>query len=280
MKKLILSAAILALGTISVNAQIKQGAYASINLGYNMPNNANNAYSYADLFQFYNGTDNGTTSTFELVKLSLGKGLNFGGNFGYMFNKNIGAEIGVGYLMGSETEAKKVDNSGSTTGVETTTIKANQLQIKPSLIIAAGYEKINPYAKIGLVLGMGKTLVNYSDVNTSNVEEYELEMKGGMMLGFRASAGLNFAINDKISFFTELTSINGNIKPTEGEYTKYTVDGVNELPSLTYNDTHFEFVDENVDNGTPTPDSVAQKAPRPTFSASSIGLNVGMTFSF
>lgn len=281
MKKIILSAAILALGTLSANAQIKQGPYASVNVGYNFANNANNAYQYGEFLQFYNSTDNGTTNSFELVKLSLGKGLNFAGNFGYMFNKNLGAEIGIGYLMGSETEATQIDNVGPNTGVQTTTIKANQLQIKPTLVLAAGYEKINPYAKVGLVLGMGKTTVELTDTNTiSSDEAYTFELTGGMMLGLRASAGLNFAINDKISIFTELTSINGNIKPTEGEITKYTVDGVNELASLDYNDSHVEFVDENPDTNASEPASVAHKSPRPTFSASSLGLNVGMTFHF
>ncbi|WP_394759392.1 outer membrane beta-barrel protein [Flavobacterium sp.] len=284
MKKLLGTIAIIALSFAQqANAQIKQGPYASFNIGYNFANNAGTAYQYGELFDFYNGTSTTTSDSFELVKLSLGKGLNFSGQFGYMFNKNVGAEIGVGYLIGSETTATNSDINSFNSNTSTNTLKANQIQIKPTLVIAAGFEKINPYAKIGLVMGMSKTMYTNNEIDTNSfgtdITYMEAEMTGGLMLGFRASAGLNYALNDKISLFAELTSINGKIKPTKGEITTYTENGVNVLPDFTYNDSHFEFIDEGTFTG-PEPDSVAQKALRPNFSASSLGLNFGVAFHF
>jgi len=283
MKKLILTAAI-ALFAANSNAQIKQGPYASINVGYNFANNAGTAYQYGEVIEFYDGTSTTSTDSFELVKLSLGKGLNFSGQFGYMFNKNIGAEIGVGYLLGSETSATNSYVNSFNSGSTTNTLKANQIQIKPTLVIAAGYSKINPYAKLGLVMGMSKIFYTSDSIDTdsfgTDVSSMEAEMTGGMMLGLRASAGINYSLNDKIALFAELTSISGNIKPTEGEITKSTTNGENNLDGATYNDTHIEFVDSNISDGSSTPDNVAEKSVRPNFSASSLGLNFGVAFHF
>jgi len=107
MKKLILSLATFTLFATNANAQIKQGPYASFSIGYNFANNANSNAVYGDTFQFYNSDETPGTDHFETIKLSLGKGVNFSGQFGYMFNKNIGAEMGIGYVLGAETSANQ-----------------------------------------------------------------------------------------------------------------------------------------------------------------------------
>ncbi|RXR21333.1 hypothetical protein EQG63_05175 [Flavobacterium amnicola] len=280
MKKLILSLATISLFAVNANAQIKQGPYASFSIGYNFASNANSNAIYGDTFQFYNSDETPGPDRFETIKLSLGKGVNFSGQFGYMFNKNIGAEMGIGYVMGAETSANQNSSNGSGWNRSELTLKANQLQIKPALVLAAGYSKINPYAKLGLVVGMGKTIFtnNQSD-STGDVGEYEVELTGGTMIGIRASAGLNFAINDKVSLFAELTSISGNIKPSEGKFTKATVNGVDVLPMMTYNDSNIVFEDEITTAG-PELDSQPHKAIKPSFSANSLGLNFGVAYHF
>jgi len=280
MKKLILGAA-LTLFACTTNAQIKKGFYAGVSAGYNFCSNANSNLQYGEFVTFYNGTDSPTGVNFETVKLSLGKGVNVGGNFGYMFNKNIGAEMGIGLLLGSETTSTRTDIDSFGLNSQNNSIKTNQLQIKPAFVIAAGYEKINPYAKIGLVMGMGKTTYTNTefDASTGDTFDMEAELTGGMMLAFRGSAGINFSINSKLALFAELTSISGNISPTEAEITKANVNGVSQLAFMTYNDSHVEFVDSHTFGG-PESDNEAHKSPRPSFNASSLGLNFGVSYHF
>jgi len=127
---------------------------------------------------------------------------------------------------------------------------------------------------------MGKTIFSNDDIDSSGeVTAAEVELTGGTMIGIRASAGLNFAINDKVSLFAELTSISGNIKPSEGKFTKATVNGVNVLPMMTYNDSNIVFEDEITTAG-PELDSEPHKAIKPSFSANSLGLNFGVSYHF
>src|SRR3954466_9889999 len=75
-----------------------QYGYAGINIGYGMGIPTN-----------YMGTStesNIAGTTYTLEKGTYGQGLNFGISGGFMFNENIGAELGVSYLMGSKKELK------------------------------------------------------------------------------------------------------------------------------------------------------------------------------
>ena len=102
MKKLVLStlAIITLMLTTQMNAQSDKGVFFSINGGYNF------AFALQKL-PITNRTlvESGSSvniSIEENVYGSLGKGLNFGGAIGYMFNKNIGAELGINYLIGGD----------------------------------------------------------------------------------------------------------------------------------------------------------------------------------
>lgn len=284
MKKIILSLATVALFATTANAQIKQGVYASVNFGYNMAtNNSSNLYYGDGSLDFANYNEvSGFGDTAEAAKLSLGKGLNFTGTFGYMFTKNIGTELGLGYVMGADNKANYSYNNATIgfTASQESILKTNQFQIKPTLIFAAGYEKINPYAKLGMVMGMGKTTYN-TDYRNSNGDTNvsETELTGGMMIGLRASAGISYALGNKLSLFAELTSVSGNVKPKKGTITKAINNGVDVLPTYTYNDTNIEFVDTYTNNG-PETDAETHKLLRPSFNASTLGLNIGMTYNF
>lgn len=280
MRKILGSAILLALLSCPTQAQIRKGAYTSLSLGYQSGITTNNNIYYGEFLLFANTFETPTTNTIETVKLSLGKGVNFGGNFGYMFTKNLGAEIGLHYLSGAKTSANQYFESATGWENNSISLKSNQLQIQPSLVIAAGYDKINPYAKLGLALGFHKTFFNsYQTDYTGNAADYEITMTGGTMVGLRASAGINYAINAKFSVFAELTSIQGNIKPKEGKVTKATFNGIDQLSSLNYNDSHIVFV-EQYNSDIPEADTEPSKNIRPSFSATSLGLNFGVTYHF
>src|SRR5687768_14590391 len=72
-----------------------QGPYAKIGVGY----------------QFGTGAVTQTQisgNQIERVKLHYGKGVVGNAALGYMFNPNIGAELGFGYLAGGKNEIKSV----------------------------------------------------------------------------------------------------------------------------------------------------------------------------
>lgn len=251
------------------NGLFAQGAYVSLNTGYGFG---------ASSLSFENSTSGTNSTTYEQVDLSLGKGLNIGGAFGYMLNKNIGAELGLSYLLGGITTITHT----STSHVENYNYSSNMLRINPSVVIASGLKGINPYAKFGFIIGVGSITDEYTDKTTpsSNVTARTMILNGGLALGLNASLGASFSVNDKISLFGELTMVNMSYGPTKGEITAYTYNGSDKLPSLTINDKQTDYVDTyTYTSSVSTPDSQPDKEIRQKYPFGSFGINVGVKYN-
>ncbi len=91
MKKILLSVAVLSMGTLAM----AQGFYTSFNVGYGfgIPGDAIGTEEVVDAS--LNSTETNVYGTF-------GSGINIGLNPGYMFNEHVGAELGFNYLLGSK----------------------------------------------------------------------------------------------------------------------------------------------------------------------------------
>jgi hypothetical protein len=226
----------------------------------------------------------------ENVKTSLGKGLNFGLNLGYMFNGNIGIDLQCSYLLGDETTGESEDNFTffdiNYYDFEKISIKSQMFRVNPSIIIASGFDKLDPYAKFGVIFGFGSINLNYLD------EEYEnniLENKviekwkynGGMAFGISSALGLMYHISDLISVYGELDLVGMSYAPIKGVMTEYTVNGADKLPNLTTDAKEIEFLDEiTYDYDNPPSTAEPSKELKFYFPYSSIGLNIGVRFSF
>jgi len=259
-----------------------QGTYVSFNAGFGAKMSSQNLPDYYNYTQSdnYNGENNSRVITSEQINASLGKGLNFGLSIGNMFNKNIGAELGVSYLMGGKTKAK---DSYSTNGTvnETTdyTISAKMLRIVPTLVFTPGMEKINPYAKFGLIVGLGTITEEHSRNIDGDVNFEKTKYKGGLALGLNTALGVAFDLNEKMSFFGELNMVNLSYAPKKGEVTEATYNGADQLPDMTTSDKKIEFVDKVTTNSSnPQLDSEATKELKTKLPFGSIGLNIGIHF--
>ena len=110
MKKLLFGTIVtmFTLSALQSTAQMKKGAYVGVNVGYNAgAGNAN-----VDFLDVMNSSNTTTIDESENIKFSFGKGINAGISFGYMFNENIGAELGVQYLIGGKTKYTQTNNGG------------------------------------------------------------------------------------------------------------------------------------------------------------------------
>jgi hypothetical protein len=251
------------------NNLFAQGAYVNINAGYGLSMSSQNLY----FFDFYNSTSGSNSYTEEQVNVSLGKGLNVGGAFGYMFNKNIGAELGISYLLGGKSKAKDTYIGGTTDY----TLSSKMLRINPTLVIASGFEKINPYAKFGLVLGSGSIMYEYNDNEDGDIYVMKMKLNGGIAFGLSSGIGATFDLNDKMSFFGELNMVNLSYAPTKGKVTEATYNGVDGLPDMTTSDKEIEFVDSYTHNDdNPPADSQPRKALKQKLPFGSFGVNIGL----
>ena len=279
MKK-ILSITIVTMFVLSANhsnAQMKKGAYVGLNFGYNAPAGAGNF----DAISVVNSTSTNTSYSIENIKFSFGKGVSTGLAFGYMFNENIGAELGVQYLLGGKTKYTQTFTF-TNTSITTGDISAKMFQIKPSIVLATTIKKTTPYAKFGMVIGSGKILSNEKSIrNLNNTTEETVEFKGGISLGYSAAVGLNFPINKNIAINSEINMVNMQYSPKKAILTKATSNGVDQLPSYNTSQKEIDFVKKLVINGSaPAPTNIPAQQPAFASAFGSIGISVGLKYSF
>jgi hypothetical protein len=228
-------------------------------------------------YNMNNLTMDSTTSTLKQINASLGKGLTVEGAFGYMFTKNIGAELGISYLFGAKVTAKDTYTDGSTADY---TLSAKMFRINPSVVIACGFNKINPYAKFGLIISFGSITYKEDHNESGSTEVMETKLNGGMTFGLNAGAGVIFKLSKLLSLFGEIDMVNLSYAPTKGKLTEFTINGTDQLPNLTTSEKEIDFVDRYTsDSKNPRPDSEPRQELKQKFPFGSIGLNIGLRIS-
>jgi len=267
------------------------GAFTSNAFSQNLYVGFNTGASFSAASQRVASNVNETTNytTTELKYGSFGKGFNFGGMVGYNFTKYIAAEISLSYLIGAEIKSEGAsyfiiyDNTFYYKNVSSSSAK--MFRFNPSIVISAGYEKINPYAKIGFIAGIGS--IN-TEVKTSfyggaiDQDNYDQNMKsdGGMAFGFSSSLGVKYALANKISLFGELALINMSYAPTKGKLTKYNKNGADLLAETETYEKEFKFVDRTiVDKGGERNHSEPTESLKATYPLNSVGLNIGLVIN-
>ena len=260
-------------GAIALGVQCAdaQEAYVNVGLGYGM-NLASQTMPYTETLSF------DSIATIKGVHGSLGKGLNMGVSFGYMFNKNVGVELGVNHLKGSRIKSTYTDYTYINTNLQTLTTKANMLRIIPTIVIATSEGTFCPYAKVGLVVGvMGKV----TDIYTNDIGSYDYketrESSGGIPIGFASNIGLKIE-GTNISLFGELAIISQSWAPKKSIMTESTYKGVDQLPSMTTYQKETNYVDSYTETTTPNQNSPRQNT-KQYLPMSSFGINVGLRIS-
>lgn len=236
----------------------------------------------------YESTDN--IQKIENVKTSLGKGLNFGLNLGYMFNGNIGIDLQCSYLLGDETTGEYKYNytyfNNNYYDFGKISLKSQMFRVNPSIIIASGFDKLDPYAKFGVILGFGSITLNYlyEEYENNQLQDKEVvkwKMDGGMAFGISSAFGLMYHISDLISVYGELNLVGMSYAPKKGVMTEYNINGADQLPGLTTDGKEIDFVDDiTYDYDNPPSSAEPMKELKFYFPYSSIGLNIGVRFSF
>jgi hypothetical protein len=211
------------------------------------------------------------------IYISLGRGVSVGGSFGYMLNKYMGAELGITCLLGAKTtETSHMTYSGSTSvNVSTESLSANMLQLKPAVVLTAGMDKINPYIKFGVIVNSG-TITHSSDyTGTSDYTYQEQKLNGGIGIGFSASLGAMYKLNNQFALFAELQTNNLSYAPTKGEITKDIYNGVDQLPSMSISSIKTDYVDHyTLSNG--YNNSEHGKALKTKYPFGNVALNIGL----
>ncbi len=294
MKKTTLTTALCILGLgISVSS-FGQGLYVGLGGGYGFAAAKSGINGFNDL-NVTNSTNQTLTTysfnqTAKNVKYSFGSGVPIGLYGGYMFTKNIGAELGIGYLIGSKTtltnDQTQTAPGSSSTDNTTETLKGHMMRLTPSLRIQVGEDKIKPYMTAGIIIGMAtgitdetsetKTGTGQPSSTSDNIWTYS----GGMSIGFHGAVGATYMISDQLGIFGELTGNYMNWSPNKKVLTTATLNGTDELGKMNTIDKETDYKSSYtttsgpVSTGSPTLSSLVN-AP-----FSSFGFTIGVHYSF
>jgi hypothetical protein len=266
MKKSYLKLMMLAISCLLIINVNARKSFITINTGYGMKLGTQNL---PDLLM-YNYTADGDFFTREQINLSLGKGFMAEGGYGYMFGKNIGAEIGISYLRGGKTESRFT----YATGTHRNSVSARMFRFNPSIIIMGNGEKFTPYGKMGIVAGLGTVFLEENSDFLANQELRTTEFKKGLAVGVSAGLGLISTISGPLSLVCELNMVNMSYAPEMSKVTKYTRNGENQMDVLTSSEKETQFYDliklKEIDPDQPRP-MLKQKLP-----FGNIGLKIGL----
>lgn len=267
MKK-ILCMLVLGLSAGSALAQL----YVRGNIGYNLPANGQQIGSdYKSVYDPQNGV---TNTKSEAVYGSFGSGLSFQLAVGGAINGSFGYDVEAGYLNGKKYSVNQHYSNGSDIENQETSTKSQSFQLAPSLTFTAGTGSIQPYTRIGPVIGFTKLKYEdfESDTYNGTKEKTEYEYTGGISVGFKGVLGVVFNADKKVQFFGEVNFLSMSYAPKEGEITAYTFNGDDALNSIPKEQRKIKFKDE-VKSG-----DDANIQLRDKYSMGSIGIQVGVKY--
>jgi opacity protein-like surface antigen len=277
MKRIFLFVMVLCAMAVTVNAQ---KTYLRLGLGGGV-----GLKSYEG-DQWANETYTSSSDNYEIKSMGLGGGFNAGLAVGYMLSDNIGLELGVNYFFGLNKKIHYSDTYGNTTDEVDVKMSGSMLQLVPALVITPNLEKLNPYARLGMIVGILPSVVEkvnatYTTGNPTKAtteEVYKEKNSGGVAMGFTAAVGATLKLSEKFDFFGELMFNGITYAPTKGKVKEWTVDGADQLPNATTKMKEWEYV-KKYDDDENIPDGSKNKRPKESVNFSNVELNIGIRFN-
>ena len=227
-------------------------------------------------------TNNGLTGIEEVKKGGLGDGLPIVAAAGYYFGDNFGVELGVDYFSGFNHKTVSSFNGDNSTRKT----RGSMLAITPALVFKFDLDKISPYARLGIMIGVLNSIINKSSStgvkDSANIpHNYVLASKdyGGIAIGVQAAVGAEYALGDRISLFGEVNLDGISYAPKKGKYTTFTTDDVDQLPTMTTSEKSWVYV-KKLDGSINNSPSDPWRFSLDNYSFANVGLIVGVKINF
>lgn len=245
-----------------INTLSSQSIYLTTGFGFDFKLNGNDMmvtntdYTYTVDTSYYN-------NKYELVNLSLGKGIMPILGLGYNINPHFAIELNAAYFFGKPQEINYKDMYDVQYGYNsevnyTSSFKSRSLIFSPGLIIQTNREsKLQYYLKLGGSFGISNIFLSqdiniidgfsgasrpFTDINK------KWTYNGGLSYGCNISTGINYEYVDGFNFFAELSYFNFYCKPTQGTLTEYLYDGEDKFDELKTNEKEIIFTTSYSDN--------------------------------
>ena len=197
---------------------------------------------------------------------------------GYQLSKYAGFELGIDYFYGFSYK------SVSTFPTYTTETKRHgqMLSLVPAVVVFFPLNnKITPYARLGLKLGiLNRVTTSYNRTAGTNVypQDWEARDYGGVAVGVQAACGAELKLNTNLALFGEIQVDGISYAPKHGEYTAYTLNGVDKMGDMTVNDKQWNYIRE-YDPAKTIPDTQADEVSCVNRKFGNAALMIGIKFN-
>jgi hypothetical protein len=217
-----------------------------------------------------------SSTNYKGVYGSYGSGFQVEAGYIRPLNKNLSIEMDFSYLIG------KTYNSSNNTGnnLQNQSTSSHFYGISPLLRVSFGGTKIRPYGAVGPVVGFGNLLVDYAFTNGSSVSGNEIQHRysGSQAIGAKTAIGAEFT-EGRFVFYAQLTATAISYAPSKSEYTKYTLNGVDQLAMLTTSQKQIVYKSSITSTGAQDPNQPTEQI-KFFIPFSSISLSAGVMFKF
>lgn len=202
----------------ATNNLVGQKLYGGSDLSYNLSMASQNIANNVNIYP-------GQTSR-TAIKGSFGKGASISGFVGYWIKPNLAFQMDFIYLNGAHY---KSTFKNDTIYEQKTDVSASMLKVAPVMLIGLGENKLKPYLKFGLLCRLFGNITGVNtiyDLQTNITTVTETKYKYGFSWGFMSALGVSRKLNNKFTLFSEMAVNVQTWAPSNGDVTKYTVNGV------------------------------------------------------
>ena len=237
----------------------------------------------SNLDQLYNYSSNGSDRSVSIVPVGFGRGFTGVSAFGYKFSKYVSIEMGLSQFIGLPKIADSVNNvPGGASGE--VRIAGNMLSLIPSVVIRAGLSPVDPYARVGFILGVRPTINAKADFwnSSTNPTQETIAIRhyyGGVAAGLQAAVGVSWEVSSIISLYAEFAFNSISYSPMFSEIILYEQNGVDKLSELTLKQKETEYYN-NINPDEEIPSNSPDKQLRTSLPFSNAGVNLGISFHF
>ncbi|HTX87575.1 MAG TPA: outer membrane beta-barrel protein [Bacteroidales bacterium] len=255
-----------------------QGFYARVGLGGALGTNS----SYDQLFS---EVDHGNNSySITSLPMNLGSGAFFNIAAGYQFKHYCGVELILNEAFG--VSLKGTTTSDLVGGWTTETrVYGSMFSIIPTFVLNPNLWKVNPYAHFGIMIGVVPVMFRDYEATRATSTDYDEDETefyySGVAVGIQAGAGVEWNLSHLIALNLEVNYSGISYSPKKSKLTESTVDGEDQLGSMTVYQKEKKYVkvlDESF--GTTPPQDQPREELRTNFSFSNVGLLFGIKFKF
>lgn len=245
-----------------------------VGVGPGIANNLDMLYSYSN---------DGTNRMVTVMPLGLGRGFTGVAAFGFQPSKYIGLEFGISQFLGFPKIADSVVRlPGGTSGEVRVT--GTMLSLLPAIVIRPGLGDVDPYARVGFILGIRPAInatAEVTNAGTNPPEEAEAvrHFYGGVAAGLNAALGISWTVSDLVSLYAEGSFSSISYSPRYSEVVKYDINGVDQLPTMTVKQKETEYY-SNINPDEVIPDTSPDKELRKSLPFSNASFAFGIIFKF